>query len=99
MLKIDHILRRPRASKSSHLVKKASKGPDISLHVIAGFLVDLWRQVTRCTYVSMQLTHSGGECLRNAKVAQFTDTFARQEDVLRLDISVHNLTVMTVLQT
>ena len=84
-------------SQSHHLVQDAAKRPDVRLLVVGLLLTNFGREVVRSANSSLSAVIGVLKDSRNAEVTYLDLATLSHEDVLRLQISVENLSVVDVL--
>ena len=87
-----------RLSKHRHHVQKDTKSPDVALGVVRPATQHLWRHILRGSYLRVHLCLSVFEDGRYAKVAELDDITGGEEDVIRFNIPVQYLAIMTVFE-
>ena len=91
-------IRRERVLERRDLVRHAPEGPDVGLQRVRLVLAHLRTQVIR------RPSHGGGEIVRplqharDTEIPELHDAAAAEEDVLRLQIAVHNAHGVDVVQ-
>ena len=86
-------------SERAHFVKQNTKSPDISFGIILTCLDKLWCEIIGSTYDCFSLRLGGAENFGHTEVANFHLAILRHKDILRLDVSMQNLSVMQMLDT
>lgn len=84
--------------QGAHLVQQHSKRPDVRFEGVRLRLDDLRRQIVRSAHDSLCLRLGLAQHSGDAEVSQFDHALLRQENVLRLKITVQYLSVVDVLQ-
>jgi len=80
-----------------HLIQNAAERPDVRLLVVRFFLADLWREVVRCANGSLCTVVSVLQHSRNSEVADLYRPVLVHENVLGLQVTMQDLTVVYVL--
>jgi len=94
-----NVLAIERRLECAKLVKKHSNAPHITLVVIGVVLDNLWAQIVGGTdHGSCHLVRRLHDA-SDAEIAQFDDVALSEEDVQCLDITMHDLAVVAVLQS
>ena len=75
----------------TELVEHAPQGPNIRLEVVGFLLANLWREVVRCAYFCRGKSILAGEYFGDAHIADAYLMVLREEDVQRLQIAVHDV--------
>mmetsp|Transcript_37485 Transcript_37485/g.81990 ORF Transcript_37485/g.81990 Transcript_37485/m.81990 type:complete len:218 (+) Transcript_37485:876-1529(+) len=88
-----------RDFQGTKLKKNTSKSPDIRGPRIRSLLTDLWTQVVRSTNCGPRTRRCVVEHLGNPKITDLENVVFRQKHILRLQITVENVTIMHVLQS
>lgn len=83
--------------QSHHLIQDTSQGPNIRFLVVGLLLTYLWRQIIRCSNCGLSaiigmLEHSG-----NSKVTDLNGAILVHENILSLQVSVEDLSIVNML--
>ncbi len=84
--------------EGAHLVEDDSEGPDVGFETVGLALDDLGRKVVRSAHDGVGLGEGVFEDASDAEVAELDVVLAGEEDVLRLQVAVQDLLLVTVLQ-
>lgn len=85
--------------EGSHLVKQDTEGPDVRLKVVALTLDDLRGEVVRSSNDSLGSGTGVREDTSDSEISKLHDTALSQEDVLRLEITMEDLLIVSVLDS
>ena len=92
---VDHLGLEGRL-QCAHLVEEHAQGPHIGLEAVREAFYYLGREVVWRANHGLGHVYRVAQDVGNAEVAQFDKTLLGQEDVLRLDVSVQDLSVVHV---
>ena len=81
----------------AHFVKKHSKRPHVTLEVIRLVLDDLRTQVVWCAHNRHGLFNCAIKDFRNTEITKLHDTILHEKHILRLEISMQNFPIVTML--
>ena len=86
-----------RRLQGGHFVKQDTQRPNVRLEAVALTANNLRRKVVRCADYCFGSRLCVGQDSSDAEVTKFEDSALGHEDVLRLQVSVQNLFVVSVL--
>lgn len=87
-----------RRHQSAHLVQQHSKRPDVRFEGVGLRLDDLWREVVGSAHDGLCFGLGLAQDTGDAEVSQLDHASLGQENVLRLQVTVQNLSIVDVLE-
>ena len=87
----------PRCAQCEHFVEKSAQRPNVTLRIVGLLFEHLGRQIKGCANNRTCLVPSSAEHSGDSKVAKFTHTPSIQEHVSCCQVSMQNLSIVTVL--